>query len=123
MEVVIQAHHPDAQALRVQAESRVRFATQRLSSFVSRAVVRLKDLNGPRGGVDKLCQIQFNTANGGVLVVSSRGAHWRAALEQALARASHALARRFSARKPRSAAKPGALKAADSRGGWDDAGA
>ena len=35
MEVVIQAHHPDAQALRVQAESRVRFATQRLSSFVS----------------------------------------------------------------------------------------
>lgn len=113
MEVVIQAHHPDAQALRVQAENRVRFATQRLSSFVSRAVVRLKDLNGPRGGVDKLCQIQFNTANGGVVVVSSRGANWRATLEQALARASHALARRFSARKPRTAAKPGTLKGSE----------
>ena len=120
MEVVIQAHHPDAQALRVQAESRVRFATARLSSFVSRAVVRLKDLNGPRGGVDKLCQIQFNTANGDVLVVSSRGAHWRATLEQALARASHALARRFSARKPRAVLKPSALKANDSRGRWGD---
>lgn len=107
MEVVVQAHHPEAQALRAQAESRVRFATQRLSGFVSRAVVRLKDLNGPRGGVDKLCQIQFNTANGGVLVVSSRGADWRATLEAALARASHALSRRLTARKPKAATKPG----------------
>ncbi len=115
MEVVIQAHHPDAQALRAQAESRVRIATQRLSSFVSRAVVRLKDLNGPRGGVDKLCQIQFNTANGGVLVVSSRGADWRATLEVALARASHTLSRRFSARKPKSTVKPGTLKGTDAR--------
>ncbi len=107
MEVVIQAHHPDAHALRDQAESRVRCATQRLSGFVSRAVVRLKDLNGPRGGVDKLCQIQFNTANGGVLVVSSRGANWRTTLETALARAIHALSRRFSARKTKATAKPG----------------
>lgn len=113
MEVVVQAHHPDAQALREQVESRVRSTTQRLSGFVSRAVVRLKDLNGPRGGVDKLCQIQFNTANGGVVVVSSRGANWRATLEAALARASHALMRRFSARKPRAAVKPGLLAPAD----------
>jgi hypothetical protein len=109
MEVVVQAQHPDAHALRDRAESRIRFVTQRLSGFVNRAVVRLKDLNGPRGGVDKECQIQFNTANGGVLVVSSRGADWRVALEAALARASHALTRRFSARKPKAAAKPGVL--------------
>lgn len=111
MEVVIQSHHPDAQALRLQVEARVRFATQRMTQFVSRAVVRLRDLNGPRGGVDKQCQIQLSTAHGGVLVVSSRGGDWRATLDEALARATHALTRRLGARKSRSARKPGALMA------------
>ncbi|HRK39045.1 MAG TPA: HPF/RaiA family ribosome-associated protein [Burkholderiaceae bacterium] len=105
MEVVVQAHHPDAQALRDEATRRIRFATQRLASFVVRVVVRLKDLNGPRGGVDKVCQVQLNTANGGVMVVSSRGVSWRAALELALARAARALWRRFNERKTKVAVK------------------
>ena len=111
MEVVVQARHTEAEAhtLRPLVETRVRAATQRMTGLLSRAVVRLKDLNGPRGGVDKECQIQINTARGDVLVVSSRGSDWRTALEAALARAMHALARRFEARKTKAAAKPGAL--------------
>lgn len=112
MEVVIQTQHPDAQALRDWVEARVRFVTQRLSHGVSRAVVRLKDTNGPRGGIDKQCQIQLNTASGGVLVVSSRGGDWRAAMDMALARASHALKRRFNAAKTTVALKPGTLASA-----------
>jgi hypothetical protein len=109
MEVVVQANHAQAQALRPVVESRVRAATHRMSGLLSRAVVRLKDLNGPRGGIDKQCQIQINTASGSVLVVSSRGTDWRTTVEDALARATHALSRRVNAQKNRSAAKPGAL--------------
>jgi putative sigma-54 modulation protein len=109
MEVVIQTQHPDAQALREWVESRVRFVSQRLSHGVSRAVVRLKDTNGPRGGVDKQCQIQLNTAKGGVLVVVSRSDDWRTAMDKALARAIHALSRRLNATKTSSARKPGTL--------------
>ena len=105
MEVVVQAHHPDAHDLRDQVVQRIRAVTQRLASFVVRAVIRMKDLNGPRGGVDKVCQVQLNTANGEVLVVSSRGPTWRTALELALARAARALWRRFNVRKPRSTDK------------------
>lgn len=111
MDIVIQAQHPQAHALRDLVNSRVRFATQRLARFVSRAVIRFTDLNGPRGGVDKQCQIQLNTANGGVLVVSSRGTDWRTTLEDTLARATQVLGRRFNAQKPRAVTKPGVLAA------------
>jgi hypothetical protein len=111
MEVVIQTQHPDAHAIREWVEARVRFVTQRLSGVVSRAVVRLKDLNGPRGGVDKHCQIQLSTARGGVLVVSSRGGDWRATLDMALSRAAHALTRQVNSRKPHPAKKPGVVSA------------
>lgn len=109
MEVVVQARQAQAQTLRPLVETRVRAATQRMTGLLSRAVVRLKDLNGPRGGVDKECQIQINTARGDVLVVSSRGSDWRTALEAALARATHALMRRFQAKKTKPSAKPGTL--------------
>lgn len=111
MEVVVQTRHPEAQALRGFAETRVRLATQRLSGFVSRAVVRLRDMNGPRGGVDKQCQIQISTTEGQVLLVSSRGTDWRTTLDAALERVGHTLAKRFNARKPKSGAKPGVLAA------------
>lgn len=111
MDILIQAQHPEAHALRDLVNSRMRFSTQRLSRFVSRAVVRFTDLNGPRGGVDKQCQIQLSTANGDVLVVSSRGADWRATLETTIARATQVLARRFNAQKKRFAGKPGVLAA------------
>jgi hypothetical protein len=111
MEVVVQARQTrdQAQTLRPLVETRVRAATQRMTGLLSRAVVRLKDLNGPRGGVDKECQIQINTARGDVLVVSSRGSDWRTALDTALSCAMQALARRFEARKTKPASKPGAL--------------
>lgn len=109
MEVVVQARHPEAQLLRSWVEARVRFATQRLAGVVSRAVVRFKDLNGPKGGVDKQCRIQLNTSMGAVVVVSSRGDDWRATLDMALARAAQSLMRKVDSRKPQAAQKPGVL--------------
>lgn len=74
MDILIQAHHPEAIAMRDITNSRVRFATQRLSRFVSRVVVRFTDLNGPRGGrgqtvSDSTQYCQWNCV-GGVLTRS-----------------------------------------------------
>lgn len=59
MDILIQAHHPEAIAMRDITNSRVRFATQRLSRFVSRVVVRFTDLNGPRGAWTN--SVRFNS--------------------------------------------------------------
>lgn len=91
MEVVIQASHADAHTLREWVDTRVRFVTRRMSRTISRVVIRLKDVNGPRGGVDKHCQIQLTTAGGQVLLASSSGRQWQSAVEAALARTAGAL--------------------------------
>lgn len=101
MEVVVQSQHPEAMALKDVTSRRVRLATQRLAGLIQRAVVRFKDLNGPRGGIDKQCQIQIHTASGGMVVVSSRGDNWRSTLDLALARASRTLVRRVKAQQMR----------------------
>lgn len=101
MEVVVQSQHPEAMALKDVTSRRVRLATQRLSGLIQRAVVRFKDLNGPRGGIDKQCQIQIHTATGGMVVVSSRGDNWRSTLELALSRASRSLTRQVKVQRLR----------------------
>lgn len=99
MEVVVQSQHPDALALKDVVNTRVRTTTLRLSRLLQRAVVRFKDLNGPKGGIDKQCLIQLSTSDGGLLVVSSRGNDWRATLEMALSRANRSLSRRLESRQ------------------------
>jgi hypothetical protein len=99
MEVVVQSQHPDALALKDVVNARVRTSTQRLTRLVQRAVVRFKDLNGPKGGIDKQCLIQLSTSDGGLLVVSSRGNDWRSTLEMALSRANRSLTRRLKSRQ------------------------
>jgi hypothetical protein len=91
MQVLVETRDPQAQALRELAEQRVRFSMRRLSWLVPKAKVHLRDLNGPRGGVDKQCQIELLTTSGQPVVVSSTARDWRSALERALARASRAL--------------------------------
>lgn len=47
-----------------------------LSSFGHRVrgvTVRLDDINGPRGGVDKLCRVTVHFTRGGTLVAEGRG--------------------------------------------------
>lgn len=99
MEVVVQSHHPDTLALNDVVHARVRATTQRLTRLIQRAVVRFKDLNGPKGGIDKQCLIQLRTVDGGVLVVSSRGNDWRSTLDMALSRASRTLTRQLKTRQ------------------------
>ncbi len=75
------------------AERRVRFVMRRLRSEITRVHVRLVDVNGPRGGVDQLCQLQLDTGSHGKVVVSAVQANAGAALNAALRRAARTLVR------------------------------
>lgn len=93
MQVLFKSRHPQATDLRDLAERRVRFVLRRLGRLVPRAEVQLSDLNGPRGGVDKRCQVELRTDGAGSIVVASVAKDWRTALDNALARAARFLMR------------------------------
>lgn len=102
MQVQFKFRAPHATDLRELAQSRLKAALRRLSSRVPRATVHLADVNGPRGGVDKLCQLELHTAGAGTVIVRSVASHWRAAFDDALARAMRLLPRLLH-REPRRA--------------------
>ena len=93
MQVLFKSRHPQATDLRDLAERRVRFVLRRLRWLVPRAEVQMSDVNGPRGGIDKRCQVELRTDGAGSVVVVSVASDWRAALDSALARAARFLMR------------------------------
>ncbi len=95
MQVSFKSRDPQARALRELSEHRVRFVLRRLGWLVPRAEVQMSDVNGPRGGVDKRCQIELRTDLVGSVVVASVASDWRTALDLALARANRFLMRQW----------------------------
>lgn len=95
MQVLFKSRHPQATDLRDLTERRVRFVLRRLIWLVPRAEVQMSDVNGPRGGIDKRCQVELRTDGAGSVVVTSVATDWRAALDDALARAARFLMRQW----------------------------
>lgn len=95
MQVLFKSRHPSATDLRDLAEQRVRFVLRRMGWMVPRAEVQMSDVNGPRGGADKRCQVELRTDGAGSVVVSSVASDWRTALDNALARAARFLMRKW----------------------------
>ena len=93
MQVLFKSRHPHATDLRDLTERRVRFVLRRLGWLVPRAEVQMSDMNGPRGGIDKRCQVELRTDGAGSVVVASVASDWRTALDNALARAARFLLR------------------------------
>lgn len=93
MQVLFRSRHPQANELRDLTERRVRFVLRRLGWLVPRADVQMTDVNGPRGGIDKRCQVELRTDGAGSVVVASVASDWRTALDNALARAARFLMR------------------------------
>ncbi|MBI5258207.1 MAG: HPF/RaiA family ribosome-associated protein [Burkholderiales bacterium] len=93
MQVLFKSRHPQATEMRDLAERRVRFVLRRLGGRVPRAEVKMADVNGPRGGIDKRCQVELRTAGAGAVVVTAVANDWRSALDNALARAARLLMR------------------------------
>ena len=93
MHVDFKARDPQAAAMADLARRRLQFAFRRLAWLVPHATVQLSDINGPRGGVDKRCQVELSTDGAGMVVVTSVARDWRTAIDLALARASRFLVR------------------------------
>jgi hypothetical protein len=94
MHVLFQSADPQAHELRAWIEQRVRFALRRIAWKVQRVEVRMSDINGPRGGTDKRCQVALHTDGAGSALASGLAPNWSAALERTLARVVRLLIRR-----------------------------
>jgi len=93
MQIIFESREVEASPMRDLSIARVRFALRRLKALVPRAKVQFSDVNGPRGGVDKRCQVELKTDGGGTVVIASLARDWRTALDRSLTRATRVLTR------------------------------
>lgn len=101
MQIIFESRDADGAQMRDLSVARMRFALRRLSTFVPHAKVQFSDINGPRGGVDKRCQVELTTEKAGTVVIASLARDWRTALDRSLGRATRVLTRSLQrAQKP-----------------------
>ena len=85
--------------LKEHIERRIRFALGRFASRIRRLRVRLTDVNGPRGGIDKHCQIAVALAPRGVVMVEGSGDDPFALIADAAKRAGRTVRRELERRR------------------------
>ncbi|MEI8030285.1 MAG: HPF/RaiA family ribosome-associated protein [Comamonadaceae bacterium] len=93
MQIIFESRDADGAQVRDFSVERVRFALRRLTTVVPHARVQFSDVNGPRGGVDKRCQVELKTDSLGTVVIASLARDWRTALDRSLTRATRVLTR------------------------------
>jgi ribosome-associated translation inhibitor RaiA len=96
---IASVNFPLTDSLRSHIERRLRFALSLGEQKINRVNVRLSDVNGPRGGVDKCCQLQIVVSGMGDVVVKDIEADMYAAIAQAANRAGRTIRRRLSRRR------------------------
>ncbi|NOT14472.1 MAG: HPF/RaiA family ribosome-associated protein [Methylotenera sp.] len=74
---------------------RLQFALDRNDQQITRVQVRLADINGPRGGVDKRCQIDLTLAGQGDIVIEDVETNLYVAIDRASDRCARTLTRRL----------------------------
>jgi putative sigma-54 modulation protein len=79
--------------LREKVERSVAFALDRYDAQVSQVSVYLADLNGPKGGVDKLCQITATLRRGKPVMILEQGSEIMPTINRALGRLGHSIGR------------------------------
>jgi putative sigma-54 modulation protein len=85
----------DSAALRQFAEHALTHKMGSRAEGIRCARIRLQDVNGPRGGVDKICRIRLEVAGRGDVSVSGKAAGWYEAVTMAVINARTALDRRI----------------------------
>ena len=95
MQIDIQARSfPLTEALRRHIRRRLGFVLSARDEYIQRIVVRLSDINGPRGGADKCCHIQVVLNHLPDVVIKDTEADLYAAIDRAVDRAGRTVGRR-----------------------------
>ena len=79
--------------LRNKVERNIAFTLDRYHTQLSDVSVYLADLNGPKGGVDKLCQITATLRRGNPVMILERGSEIVPTVNRALGRLGHSIGR------------------------------
>jgi len=82
-----------------QISSLYQSALDRFTHAIREVDVRVTDINGPRGGVDKSCRVQLRLFPRGILTAKSVGVSCEHAAREACDRLKALLTRRMSRRK------------------------
>lgn len=80
-------------ALREHVRRRVHFQMSRFGNAVHSVVVRIGDINGPKGGEDKRCQVTLRGSRLGPLTIEDLSMDLYTSLDRALERAARAAGR------------------------------
>jgi putative sigma-54 modulation protein len=86
----------DSAELRAYAKRQLGFCLSRFGGAIDAVVLRVSDLNGPKGGVDKHCQISARLRGGGTVTLSAQSTDARIAIAQATERAVRRIVRELS---------------------------
>ncbi|HWS26504.1 MAG TPA: HPF/RaiA family ribosome-associated protein [Xanthomonadales bacterium] len=82
-------------AIETHLQRQLRFALDHLDDRVRRVFVRLSDINGRRGGIDKRCQVQVKLAGSSDVVIEDVQMDLYLAVSRAVERAAGAVTRRL----------------------------
>jgi putative sigma-54 modulation protein len=74
-------------------------ALDRFASVIRETHITLRDLNGPKGGIDKLCKVQLRLYPRGLAVVSSTGTSYMEAVNTACDKIRQVISKRISKRR------------------------
>ena len=86
-------------SLRSHVERKTQFALGWAQHSLHQVTVRLDDLNGPKGGVDKLCRVQIPLVGGAVVVIAEVQADLYSAVDRAMERANQSLTRKLERKR------------------------
>lgn len=86
-------------ALRDHAERRLRFALTCCNDHILKIVMRLSDINGPRGGKDKRCHLQVVLSGLPDVVIEDVETDMYVAIDRATDRAGRTLLRKIDRQK------------------------
>jgi ribosomal subunit interface protein len=96
MQIEIQARDfPLTEALNAYIERRIKFVLSSRYDQIQRIIVRLSDINGPRGGIDKCCQIHVTLPKLKDIVIEDIESDLYVAIDRAADRAGRTVNRRL----------------------------
>lgn len=97
MKIETQAHGFSlSDGLRHHIRQRLHFAFDRIGARIRKVVVRLSDINGPRGGADKRCQLQVSLDKLPEVIIEDTQSDLYAAVDHASERAARTVGRRLA---------------------------